>query len=102
MDWHCPQGNCPTHTTVAKFQASPTRNPWNKPYVSTEQAQYKPPYSLQSENSEISDKKVWKKKKKQCCLEYERAWNDFSSISVTNVNGPNIANTPNRACKALS
>ena len=73
MDWRYPQGIRPTHTTVAKFQASPTRNPQNKPYTSAEQAQYKPPYSLRSENSETSNKKVWKKKKKQRRLEHERA-----------------------------
>ena len=59
MDQRCPRGNRPTYTTVAKFQASP-RNPRDKPFVFSEQAQYKSPYSSWSENGETSDKKVWK------------------------------------------
>ena len=48
---------------MAKFQAS-TRDPRDKPSVFSKEAQYKPPHSLWSENSETFDKKVWKKREK--------------------------------------
>ena len=46
-----------------------------------------------SKNGETSDKKAWKKKKKQRWLEHEWARNDSGSAPTTKVNVPNLAST---------
>ena len=66
MDQRCLQGNCPAHTTVAKFQASGTRNPRDEPSAFSKKAQDQAPdkpkpshsspsshsYSSRSQNAE--------------------------------------------------
>ncbi len=49
----------------------------------------KPPHSSRLENSETSDEKVWKEKKKQVFLEHERARKD--STPATGGNVPNTS-----------
>ena len=42
MGQHCPRSNRSTHTTVAMFQASTTRDCRNTPFASPEKAQLAP------------------------------------------------------------
>ena len=73
MDQRCPRGNRLAHSTVAKSQASSTRDPCDDPIE-------KPPppsapkssNSSPAESSEISDKKAWREKKKHRRLDQQR------------------------------
>ena len=56
-------------------------------------------HSSRSENGEISDKKAQKKKKKQSCLDHERARRDSGSTPAANVNAYNVSSG---VCKDLS
>ena len=90
------------------FQASATRNPWDKPSASFKKAQYESPHSLHqhfscSKKGKIFDQITQKeKKKKQSWLKYEWAQKNSGSISATNVNASNVGSTFGRARKALS
>ena len=70
MDQRFPRGNRLAHTTVAKSEASPTRDSRDKISASSEKACYKPlhtshPYSSRFENGETSDKETQKEKKRK-------------------------------------
>ena len=73
MDQRCPRGNRPTHSTLAKSQASSTRDsrddPVKKPPPSSAP---KPSNSLPAGSNETSDKKARREKKKYRCLDQQR------------------------------
>ena len=73
MDQRCPRGNRPAHSTVAKSQASSTRNPRDdsvkKPSPPLAPI---PSNSLPVRSSETSDKKAWREKKKHQHLDQQR------------------------------
>ena len=103
MDQRCPQGNRPTHTTVAKFPASATWDPRDNPSPTQASStwdlqdepsekvptQYNLPHFLhahssRSENGKVSDRKARKEKKKR--HRREQARRGSISISATDVN----------------
>ena len=89
MDQHCLRGNRPAYSTMAKSQASSTRNPRDNlvkkppPFLIP-----KPSNSSPNESSETSDKKVWREKKKHRRLDQQRdqGQKDSSSTPATGAN----------------
>ena len=65
MNQRCLWGNRPTHTTVAKSQASATRDPRGEPSEKAPTQDSKRPYPSRSKNGEASNKKARKEKKKK-------------------------------------
>ena len=60
----------------------------DKPSASLEKAQYKPSYSLRSENGETSDKKAQKEeKKRQRCRDPKQAGKEFAPATGGNASG---------------
>ena len=87
---HCPQGIRPANSTAAKSQGSLIKDPRvEEPKSWTQKATFL--YRLKS--TETSDRKTWKERKKQHCLEYERAWNSSGFIPTIKVNVSNISST---------
>lgn len=71
MDQHCPRGNRPAHTTVAKSQASVSsvRDPQTEPSTEKALAPDKSPHSSRFEHDKTSDKKAQKEMKKNSVAE---------------------------------
>ena len=70
IDQRFPRNNCLAHNTVAKSEASPTRDSRDKTSASFEKARYKPlhsshSYSSRFENGETTDKETRKEKKRK-------------------------------------
>ena len=111
MDQRCPRGNRPVHTTVAKFQASATRDPRDEPSATRDEPSEKVQnpklfhshssrsHSSRSEDGETSDKEARKEQKKQRRLDHERARKDSGSTPAT---GVNASGTSGGARKDLS
>ena len=98
MDQRFSRGNCLVHTTVAKSEASPTRDSPDKTSASSEKARYKPlpsshPYSSRSENGETSDKETRKEKKRK----QHRRDAEQSGKGSTPVTGVDASSTAGRA-----
>ena len=92
---------------LSSSKASATWDPWDKQFASSKKAQLDPPYFLyphflRSENGETSNKKTWKKKKKQRWLEHEWARNDFGSAPTTKVNASIVTSTSSGARKDVN
>lgn len=109
MDHRCPRGNRPAHTTVAKAQASSTRDPRNEfseraqvtalwdpreePFEKTPDP--KPSHhASRSENfGETSDKKARKEKKKQRRLVHDHARKGSTPASIRTARPAELART---------
>ena len=73
MDQRCPRGNRPAHSTVAKSQASSTRDPRDDPVEKPPPPSApKPSNSSPAGSSETSDKKARREKKKHRRLDQQR------------------------------
>ena len=90
------QGNCPV--IMSKSQVSSARDPCDELSLEKALPSNKPPYSLRSENGNISNKKAWKeKKKKQHCRDAKQAGK--GPTSATDVNASGTANKTHPRCK---
>ena len=70
MDQYCPHNNQLAHSTVAKSQASSTRDSYDNPVKKLlPPLALKPFNSSLARSSETSNKKAWREKKKYWCLD---------------------------------
>ena len=89
MDQRCPRGNRPAHSTVAKSQASSTRDPRDDPVEKPPPPSApKPSNSSPAGSSETSDKKAWREKKKHRRLDqqWDQGRKDTSFTPATGAN----------------
>ena len=89
MDQHCSYGNQPAHSTVAKSQASSTRDPCNNPVKKPPlPLAPKPSNSSHAGSSETSNKKARREKKKHRRLDQQQdqGRKDTSSTPATGAN----------------
>ena len=80
IDQRCPQGNCPA--TLTKSQTSSAWDPRDEPSKKAQNPKLS--HSSRSENSETSDPKAWKEKKKKYCR--KQAQKDSGSTPATSIN----------------